>query len=55
MSKQKNPVKIWRKEEKPYKLKIRMLDKDAVNEYRDVELCGNVTYEKKKHLPNYSG
>ena len=24
-----------------------MLDKDAVNEYRDFELCGNVTYEKK--------
>ena len=47
MSKPKNPVKIWKKEEKPYKLKIRMLDKDAVNEYRDVELCGNFTYEKK--------
>ena len=42
----KYPVKIWNKEDKPYKLKIRMLEKDAVNEYSDLGLDGYV-YEKK--------
>ena len=42
----KYPVKIWNKEDKPYKLKIRMLEKDAVNEYSDLGLYGSV-YEKK--------
>ena len=41
------PVKIWNKVgTKPYKLKIRMLERDAVNEYSDVGLYGSV-YEKK--------
>ena len=46
MSKSKHPVKIWNKEEKQYKLKLRLLHKNAVNEYSDVGLCDTSTYEK---------
>jgi hypothetical protein len=41
MSKSRNPVKNWKKEDKKFKLKIRMLEKDAVNEYCDTPLCGS--------------
>lgn len=47
MSKSKHPIKNWKKETKMFKLKIRMLDKDIVNEYCDVGLCGNSTYSKE--------
>ena len=39
-------MKIWKKETKPYKLKLRMLDKDAINEYSDVELY-NGSFDKE--------
>ena len=51
MSKSNNPVKNGKKEEKPYKLKLRMLNKNAVNEYCDVGLCGSSTYDKKDICP----
>ena len=41
------PVKKWKKEPKPYKVKVRMLDKNAVNEYCDVDLVGDITYGTK--------
>ena len=47
MSKSKSPVKNWRKEPKPYKLKLRMLEKDAVLVYCDVGLCDNSTFGKE--------
>ena len=47
MSKTKSPVKKRKKEVKSYKLKIRMLDKDALNEYFDVGLCDISTYDKE--------
>lgn len=47
MSKSKSPVKKWKKEVKSYKLKIRMLDKDALNEYCDVGLNDISTYDKE--------
>ena len=47
MSKSKNPVKNWRKYPKPYKLKPRMLEKDAVLVYCDVGLCDNSTFGKE--------
>ena len=43
----KKTVKIWKKEEKPYKLKIWMLDKDDVNEYSDVGLCDFLLMTRK--------
>jgi len=43
----KSPSKKWKKEPKSFKLKIRMLHKDALGEYRDVGLCGNFTYDKE--------
>lgn len=46
MSKSKSPVKNWKKEPKPFKLKIRMLEKDAINEYCDTGLCGS-EYKKE--------
>ena len=42
----KYPVKIWNKEDKRYKLKIRMLEKDAVNEYSDLGLYGSCMRRK---------
>ena len=47
MSKLKSPVKNWRKEPKPYKLKLRMLEKDAVLVYCDAGLCDNSTFGKE--------
>jgi len=41
------PVKKWKKEPKPYKVKVRMLKKNAVNEYCDVDLVGDITYGTK--------
>ena len=40
----KKPVKRWKKEPKAYKLEVRMLDKNALNEFCGIELVGNVTY-----------
>ena len=40
----KNLVKRWTKEPKAYKLKVRMLDKNVLNKFNDVESVGNVTY-----------
>ena len=42
----KNAFKMWKKEAKPYKLKVRMLKKNVLNEYSDVELCGTIDYRK---------
>ena len=47
MSKPKNPVKKWKKEEKRFKLKVRMLEQDAVSSYADVALCDASTYKKE--------
>ena len=47
MSKPNLPFKKWKKEEKAYKLKVRMLEKNALDEYCDVELCGNETYKRE--------
>ena len=41
----KVPFKKWKNEPKPYKLKVRMLSRNIVMEYKDVELC-DVTYNK---------
>ena len=41
MSKARNPVKNWKKEDKKFKLKIRMLEKNAINEYCDTPLHGS--------------
>ena len=41
----KQPFKMWRNEDNPYKLKVRMLKKNALNEYTDEELCGCSVYE----------
>ena len=46
MSKTRSPAKIWKKETKVYKLKLRLLNKDAINVYSDVELYDNSTYKK---------
>ena len=40
----KQPFKRWRHEAKPYKLEVRMLKKNALNEYTDEELCGGSVY-----------
>ena len=45
MSKQR--FKMWKMEEKAYKLKVRMLKRNALNEYSDVELCGVVGFGRK--------
>ena len=34
----------WRHGAKPYKLEVRMLKKNALNEYTDEELCGGSVY-----------
>ena len=36
----KDPFKVWKKEDKSYKLELRMLDKTPLNEFVDVELVG---------------
>ena len=41
----KLPYKVWKKEPKPYKLKIRLLNKDALQEYRDADFYGGA-FEK---------
>ena len=43
----KQGFKIWKMEEKAYKLKVRMLKRNALNEYSDVELCGEVDFGRK--------
>ena len=40
----KQPFKKWKLELKSYKLKVRMLDKNVLNKFNDVESVGNVTY-----------
>ena len=35
---------MWRHEAKPYKLEVRMLKKNALDEYTDEELCGGSVY-----------
>ena len=40
----KHPFKKWRREAKPYKLEVRMLRKNALDEYTDEELCGGSVY-----------
>ena len=40
----KQPFKKWKKEPKPYKLRVRMLRKNVVNEYADVDLVGDMVY-----------
>ena len=42
----KEPFKVWKKEQKKYKLEVRMSDKNALNEYVDVALVGDPTYSK---------
>ena len=42
----KESFKRWRGEEKKYKVKVRMLRKNALNEYSDVELSGDLTYAR---------
>jgi hypothetical protein len=40
----KHPIKKCICEAKPYKLEVRMVDKDALDEYTDEELCGGSHY-----------
>ena len=42
----KQPVKKWREESNPYKLDVRMLNRDILGEFSDVELVGYVMYKK---------
>ena len=44
----KDPQKIWRNEDKPYKLEVRMLEKNALNEYTDVDMFGEHTFQRKE-------
>ena len=39
--------KRWKREPKPYKVSIRMLEKNALNEYSDVDLVGGSAFPKK--------
>ena len=43
----KEGFKIWKMEEKAYKLKVRIPKRNALNEYSDVELCGVVGFGRK--------
>ena len=43
----KDNFKKWKKEEKPYKLEVRMLNKNPLNEYADAVLCGHAQFGKK--------
>ena len=40
----KQPFKKWRHETKPYKIEVRMLKKNVLDEYTDEELCGGSVY-----------
>ena len=40
----KQPFKRWRHEAKPYKLEVRLLKKNALDEYTNEELCGGSVY-----------
>ena len=40
----KQPFKRWRNEDNPYKLKVHMLKKNALDEYTDEELFGGSVY-----------
>ena len=42
----KEAHKVWKKETKRYKLEVRMLDKNPLNQYVDFALVGNDTYAK---------
>ena len=46
MKKSRSPVKIRKNKVKSFKLQIRFLDKDALNEYCDVGLCDIYTHYK---------
>ena len=43
----KSPCKKWKKEPKPYKMKVRMLKRNILNEYCDVDLVGDIAYDRK--------
>ena len=43
----KTPFKKWKKETKPYKTKVRMLKRNILNEYCDLDLVGDITYDRK--------
>mmetsp|Transcript_21089 Transcript_21089/g.45741 ORF Transcript_21089/g.45741 Transcript_21089/m.45741 type:complete len:265 (+) Transcript_21089:660-1454(+) len=43
----KQSFKKWKKEPKPYKLRVRMLRKNVVNEYADVDLVGDIAYGRR--------
>ena len=40
----KQPYKVWKKESKIYKLKVRILKKNALDEFCNVGLCGDASY-----------
>ena len=40
------PVKKWREESNPYKLDVRMLNRNILGEFSDIELVGYVMYKK---------
>ena len=40
----KESSKKWKKETKKYKLKVRMLKRNALAEYCDLALCGDSSY-----------
>ena len=40
----KHPFKKWRCEAKPYKLEVRMVNRNVLDEYPDEELCGGSLY-----------
>ena len=42
----KEPVKKWREESYPYKLDVRMLNRDIMGDFSHVELAGHVLYKK---------
>jgi len=43
----KPSFKKWNNEAKPYKVKVRMMEKNALNEYYDVDLVGDMAYDRK--------
>ena len=43
----KHPSKKWKKEPKSDKVKVRMLEKNVLSEYCDVDLNGDITYDRK--------
>ena len=42
----KETAKKWREESNSYKLDVRMLNRDILGEFSDVELVGHVLYKK---------